>query len=190
MNGFIKKKTNEFIRLNIKLGFSDVKRTIGRIEDITYSIDSVLDQTHFLTAVLESNQEKYKEHLVDCTSPESCQTNLGHEELDYYLKQELNKLGISANEDSFTIDELEAADSKLDKILEELNSLKNGQEVIYEDLRAEIEELRNLYFLGKKNWRQLFKGKISEMIVSGIISETVSKKIVSYFKDEVIKLIA
>ena len=44
-----------------------------------------------------------------------------------------------------------------------------------EILRIEIEELKNLYVLGKKNWKQLLLGKTGEMVSSGIVSEEVSK---------------
>ena len=39
---------------------------------------------------------------------------------------------------------------KLDKILSDLQTLKNGQQIIYEDLKEEIESLKELYILGKK----------------------------------------
>jgi hypothetical protein len=79
--------------------------------------------------------------------------------------------------EEFTEDEIEMLNAKLDGVLEDLSKLKAGQEVIYTDVLKEIEELKYLYSLGKKNWRQLFKGKFIEMAASGLVSETVSKRI-------------
>ena len=56
--------------------------------------------------------------------------------------------------------------------------LKKGQELIYNDLLNEIEELKELYFLGKKNWKQLLAGKIIEMVTGGVLNETVSKELI------------
>lgn len=42
----------------------------------------------------------------------------------------------------------------------------------------EEQELDNLYFLGRKNRKEIFIGKFTEMTMAGIISETVSKGII------------
>jgi hypothetical protein len=53
-----------------------------------------------------------------------------------------------------------------------------GQEIIYDDIIDGIEELKNLYFIGKKNWYQNLAGKSLEMVASGVVSETISKKLI------------
>jgi predicted DNA-binding protein (MmcQ/YjbR family) len=70
----------------------------------------------------------------------------------------------------------------LQKILESLNTLKVGQEITYNDLFEEFEELKDLYFLNKKHWTEIFIGKLSEMVAGGIVSETVSKQIIKLIK--------
>ncbi|HEY4064129.1 MAG TPA: hypothetical protein VGM30_19620 [Puia sp.] len=86
----------------------------------------------------------------------------------------------------FTFEEMKTANAGLDamikKILEEFNILKLGQEAIWTDIRNDIEELKSLYSLGKKNWWQLLIGKLTEMTTSGIISETLSKTILDSLK--------
>ena len=64
-------------------------------------------------------------------------------------------------------------------IVEDLKLLKLGQEVIYDDLLSELNELKEYYFLEKSSWKQLMLGKLTEMIAGGVISETVSKEIVN-----------
>ena len=41
-------------------------------------------------------------------------------------------------------------------------------------------EVCKLYHIGKKNWVSLLSIKLTEMISSGIISETISKSIIDY----------
>ena len=87
--------------------------------------------------------------------------------------------------EAFTFEEMQSANVKLDKVLEEIQKLKAGQEVIWTDIRQDIEELKALYSLGKKTWRQLLVGKITEMVASGVVSDTLSKAIEDMFKPEV-----
>ena len=89
----------------------------------------------------------------------------------------------------FTPDERQAADAKLDALLKEVQLLKVGQEAIWTDIRKDIEELKALYFLGKKNWRQLLLGKLTEMTASGVVSDTISKWAEEMFKSGISTLL-
>lgn len=71
---------------------------------------------------------------------------------------------------------------KLDQILEELAKVHAANEAIWTDMKADFEELRNLYGLNKKTWRQLLIGKIAEWTAGGVVSETISKGIVDFIK--------
>jgi len=90
-------------------------------------------------------------------------------------KMIIEKLGKRTNHEReyFTETDKLVLNSKIDEVLENLSSLKAGQEVLFEELT----ELKSMYLLSKKNWRQLFIGKLNEMVASGIISEVVSKRI-------------
>jgi len=71
-------------------------------------------------------------------------------------------------------------DHVMEKMMAEFETLKLGQEVIWTDMKKELEELKELYHLSKKNWRQLLIGKFTEMIAAGVVNETISKKIVEF----------
>jgi len=59
-------------------------------------------------------------------------------------------------------------DKKLDLILEKLELLDTGHEVLFE----EIEELRDLYGkLNKKNWIELLKGKLLDISISQLLDK-------------------
>ncbi len=81
--------------------------------------------------------------------------------------------------DTFSEREIMDYSEKLDKIINDLDELKIGHEAIYDGLCEEIEQLKNLFFLGKRNWKQLLAGKTIEMVTGGIISETVSKELIN-----------
>ena len=79
--------------------------------------------------------------------------------------------------DEFTDEEKLTTDEKLDRVIADMTLLKYGQEAIWTDIRADIEELKSLYLLGKKNWRQLLLGKVTEWVAAGLVSDVVCKQI-------------
>ncbi len=174
----IKKISEKFIQRYLNGRISKYAEIIEAARTQLYDIDNQLDKIKFLNIILEGNNKTYDRHKPNCQSPENCDVNFAHESISYFLVQELNRLGVQLNEDTFTVDEKDIADSKLDKILKDLEDLKMGHQIIYDDLLKEMNELRELYFLGKKKWHQLFTVKCIEMVTGGIISETVSKQII------------
>ncbi len=156
------------------------KGTLESVNEELDSIDSILDKIKFINVIIEANNKTLIVHKLKCANPK-CTQDFEHGNIQYFLTQELNRLGVHLNEDTFTDEEKEKSESKLDQILKSLNDLKMGQEIIYEDLLKEINDLRELYFLGKRKWHQLFLGKCVDMVASGIASETVSKQIVDEF---------
>lgn len=175
----------KFIRNYLQGSITDYDEIIEAAKMKVYEIDNQYDKIKYLNLILEGNNVAYEIHKPSCKNPVDCPTNLAHEAVTYFLAQELSGLGVQLNNDTFTRQEKTSSESKLDQIIEEMEKLKMGQEVIYEDLKKELEELKELYFLGKKKWNQLFLGKCLEMVASGVISETVSKQLIVTFNKTV-----
>lgn len=83
----------------------------------------------------------------------------------------------------------EKLDRMAERLKEEMDVLKSGQELIYTDILSELDELRQYYNLPKKTWRQLLAGKLGEMVVGGVVSETLSKRIAEFINPAVEKLL-
>jgi predicted transcriptional regulator len=79
----------------------------------------------------------------------------------------------------FTEQEKKEMNAKIDKILDEVEKIQTGNEIIWTNMKEDLEELKGMYYLNKKNWRQLMTGKLSEMVASGIVSETISLRLAS-----------
>jgi hypothetical protein len=94
------------------------------------------------------------------------------------LKKDLKKLNISFPNDSFSHDQKEFVNNIVDEIILDLQNQFNDQSEKLEKIISELEELKHLHIIGKKNWKQQLIGKLTEMTVSGIISETVSKPLI------------
>lgn len=170
-------------------GVSRYEEVLDAAKSDVYGIDNPADKIKYLNFILDRNNKDYAKHKLVCQNPENCSHNYAYGSIEYYLTQELNRLGVHFNDDTFTEEEKEQAETKLDKILRDLNDIKLGQQVIYEDLTKEINELRDLYFLGKKKWYQLFIGKSIDMVASGVVSETISKQIIEEVKKNLPTLI-
>jgi hypothetical protein len=180
MSPYIQSLAEDIASRYIERGIGDENKLIAKVRNEVYEIKSEQDKLGLLTIVLEANETEYQRHLKDeCTDPKLCGTNKKHHRVAYYLQQELKELGVNINADHFTWDEKTQCNAQLDELVENLttsNQLLNEQ---IEILRNEIEELKNLYVLGKKNWKQQFAGKVSEMIFSGVISELTAKPIIN-----------
>ena len=173
---------------NIDSGYDNYKTAIANVKREANDINSKLDRIRFYNIHIDLVNEKYNAHLKVCKNPDNCQNNEEYEAIIYFLRQELEENGILFNNDVFTVEEKSGQDERLDKILKEIQELKLGNQIIYDDLLTEISELKEFYFLGKKKWHQLFAGKFVDMAVSGIVSETISKQIIESLKPEFIKL--
>ena len=63
---------------------------------------------------------------------------------------------------------------KLDEILDQAQKANLGNEILFE----EMEELKFAYDkLNKKNWGQLFKGKLFDLLIKQVINEDLAKRI-------------
>jgi hypothetical protein len=186
---YIKKRADSFVSQFILDGVSNSKEVIAQAKTEVYDIDDQLDKSVFLQTVLTANEDEYQKHLKTCKQPETCNRNYEHETISYFLNQELDRIGIRSNEDQFTFEDKVIAESKLDEILSEIKKVKAEQSEEFRKIKDELEELKDLYLLGKKKWYQLLIGKGFEMVLSGVVSETIGHKIVTTVATEVPKLI-
>lgn len=138
-------------------------------------------KVQFIETVMCEVKKEYNEHLSDCTSIEDCPYNLFYERVIFFL----NELRLNHSE-NLTEQEFKEVDiiryrTGIDEILNKLNEIQLGQQFTYDDFYDQFEELKTYFFINKKSWNQMLGGKLLEMVAAGVISETVSKQIVSVF---------
>ena len=105
-----------------------------------------------------------------------------------FQKEVFSESTIYKNHDErFTDSERQAVSRSLEAISKQLQELKFGQELIYNDLSDDIESLKNLMkFLSKKDWFQLFKGKLLDAGL-GTLSGQAFEIILKTFSNQGIK---
>lgn len=155
------------------------KSFISEVGSELLTLGTQSDKLNFLSIIKKSVETENNVHKEKCKTV-NCDTEKGHLKTIYYLKTLIQENRIVERlDDTFTEREKIDYTAKLDKIINDIDELKKGHEIIYDGLSEEIEELKNLFFLGKRNWKQLLAGKTVEMVTGGIISETVSKELIA-----------
>lgn len=179
----ISQKAKDFCNHNIV----DLITLDSVIEKSITELDSffeLADKLHFLNSVHDIHFKDLQGHEVHCNicrkKPDQCE----YKATRYFLHRIVTEIKkIQSQSESFDESELKKVQEKLDKILRDLELIKDGQEITYDDFSQEFSELKSCTHLGKKKWRQMLLGKMVEMTMSGIISQTVSKNILNEFKD-------
>lgn len=174
MNTFILKKAKKDI---YEHSFDDPTIMIEVARESLEDIDEKIDKIAYLQHILENNEMKLQEHLKVCKGGEECDTNYAHNKVTYYLSQELTRLD-AVPTDAFSADDKERAETQLKDIQEQLSKLMAGQEVLFN----ELDEMKQYFFLGKKKWTQLLMGKLTEMVVGGIVAEYSAKPLLEAVK--------
>jgi len=177
----------ETIRNLKHLCSTDARKLKNRLTEDLVDFYRPADKIRIVESLLNLTREESIKHSKICENPNSCSKSRNLTLTEFYLIQELEILGVNTGQEIFNNSEQTDISNKLDDILNEIALLKLGQELTYDDLKEEIEELKTLFFLSKKNWKQLLLGKIADMTIAGIISESVSKKLIEILKNEVLK---
>ncbi len=186
MDKILVERINRIFNYQINNG-STVKKFIERIDEELILFKNISEKEKFLLMFCEKIKQERDEHEKTCDDPDYCKKSILLKESEYFVSQRLeeNSFIHFKEMDFFSKEEKAVLNKKIDDLLFEVKILKMGQELIYNDLYTEFEDLKNLYFIGKKNWKQVFLGKLSEMVLSGVIDETISKKIIHLIKEQI-----
>jgi hypothetical protein len=75
---------------------------IQRVKEKLSEIDSSYDKIRFINTVLERCNSDYTRHRPDCINPTNCQQNYAYSSVQYFLTQELSRLGVKLKDDALT----------------------------------------------------------------------------------------
>lgn len=157
------------------------KEFISEVRTQLYEYRKNVHKLEFLDYLLTLLKQDFDKHLEVCQYKNEkgvCSVNKNYENSLFFIQNERDEIIESLPTTEFNLKERSEINESLQKILEDLNKIKIGQEFTYDDLVQELNELKEFYFLNKKNWSQMLIGRLTEMVASGVISETLSKEIV------------
>ncbi len=174
---FVEKEAGDFY-LNLYNNSYD-----NNLENLNSSLESKLsdfkrdrDKLDFLKVLRKKSIEEKKKHIENgCIG---CSFEKEHDIGIFVIEQVIDSINDyysfePKSDDTFTIDDESELHSKLNDILERLEKQHYGQQVIFD----EIEELKDHFNLGKKNWFQLAKGKLMDIVISKALSSSGAQEI-------------
>jgi hypothetical protein len=153
---------------------------ISELKSELYKYRKIPHRLEFVEYILFKLKMGSDLHLIECSARDKtkCSTNINYENALFFVQNEKEELLEQMLPSDFNNIEKENTNRNLQEIIADINLIKLGQELTYDDFIKEFNELKDLYYLNKKNWTQLLIGKLTEMTASGIISETICKQIV------------
>jgi hypothetical protein len=168
-----------------KYEFDEDKSYEDFIQSVRLQLHEYRKEPHkleFVDHLMTLLKKDYDKHLTTCSYPKekgTCPTNFKYENCLFFIQNERDEIIENLQGIEFTMPERNDINESLQKIIADLELIKMGQELTYDDLVDELNELKEFYFLNKKNWSQMLIGKLLEMVASGVISEATSKAIVA-----------
>ena len=140
-----------------------------------YDFNRDRDKLDFLKILRVLSISVKEEHMKTCNGCDfDEEINIGIFAIDQEI-DEINQFYTYEPKpaDSFTVEQESELHNKLNSILEKLEKQGLGQEIIFE----EIEDLKNHFIIGKKNWFQLLKGKVVDLTLKKVLNKTIVKEI-------------
>ncbi|NDI97755.1 hypothetical protein GWA97_01520 [Flavobacterium sp. LaA7.5] len=164
----------------ITVSLSNIKNEISS-KLLDFNRDS--DKLEFLSVARKNISEERIKHEKQCTG---CSKSQDYETILFCLEQEYDdikkyfKYEVPDENQFSTLEEINII-TKLNEVLENLSELRMGQEVIFN----EIDDLKQHFNLGKKNWFDLLKGKLISLCAEKVIEEAIAKKVYNSLAKEV-----
>jgi len=155
-----------------------------------YDFNRDRDKLDFLKIIRHKSVIDKEEHMKKCSG---CSYGEEREIGIFAIDQEIDDINSlyvyeAKSDNQFSVEEETELHNKLNDILDKLEKQGFGQEIIFE----EIEDLKNHFNLGKKNWFQLFKGKVFDLTLKKVIEKTFAQEIYNKLSEgfeQVVKMI-
>lgn len=180
----IQEQASEFYRDSAYVyRHTDYKPFIESVRSNLYEYRKIAHKIEFIDTLINRMKQEYDEHLLVCKFPLTCDKNKFYKNSLFFLQEEVDDLEQQLPSTEFSRTQKQETVMALNTLIADLNTLKAGQQVTYEDLMQEFKDLRDFLYLDKANFTQLLLGKITEMAAGGIVSETISKSLLDLIKD-------
>lgn len=164
-------------------GFGHYKPFVNEAKTAIHDYHKVAHKIEFIDEIIIILKRNFDSHMLVCQSPKTCPTNKFYENTLFFLEEKIEELEQQLPVSDFNRIQKQQVLVALDALVADLNNLKTGQQITYDDLMQEFKDLRDFLYLDKANFTQLLLGKITEMAAGGIVSETVSKSLLDVVRE-------
>ena len=172
----VEKEADKFFRRLYKNGkVNNLENLKDHVTTKLYDFNRDRDKLDFLKIIRQKSIEDRDKHMKSCSG-------CGYEEERkigiFAIDQEIDDINRfytyePKTDDEFSVEQESELHNKLNDVLEKLEKQGFGQQIIFE----EIEDLKNHFKLGKKNWFQLLKGKVVDLTLKKVLDKTIVQDI-------------
>jgi predicted RNA-binding protein with EMAP domain len=153
----------------------DLENIKSSLTSKLYNFNRDRDKLDFLKILRVKAIEDKEEHMKSCSG---CGYDKARDIAVFAIDQEVDDINRyysyePKSDDEFSTEQEADLHNKLNNILEKLEKQGFGQQIIFE----EIEDLKNHFNLGKKNWFQLLKGKVVDLTLKKVLDKTIVQEI-------------
>ncbi len=187
----VEKEADRFFNRLYRNGKTNTLENLkSHITSKLYDFNRNRDKLDFLKIIRQKSVDDRDEHMKKCNG---CgygeERNIGIFAIDQEI-DDINRFYSfePKSEDEFTSEQESELHNKLNDILNKLEQQGFGQQIIFD----EIEDLKNHFKLGKKNWFQLLKGKVVDLTLKKVLNKTIVQEIYNQLSDgfeQVVKMI-
>jgi len=174
----IEKQAEEFADYLYNAGDNNRLEDIeSRLSDKLYYLKRDRDKLDFLKILRNHTLNEKIDHEKDCAT-KNCGFSRARDTGIFLIDQEVDEIKeyytfSPKKEEEFNSEEESQLHSKLNEIIDKLEKQGYGQEILFQ----EIEDLKNHFDLGKRNWFQLLKGKLFDLGVEKILEHDKIKEL-------------
>lgn len=157
-------------------------RFLDDVDSKLLDLSSERHRIKLLNNLIGIVKEENSKHKEKCPTDENqCQVSMHYNDMIFYLKERLSEYGI-ISDDEFSADDKFEYVERLDRIIDSLDGVLAGQQLLYAQILEEIDELKKLMFLTKKSWKNLFTGTVIDWVGGGLTGQIVSENILPHME--------
>lgn len=178
----VEREAVNFFDRKLYTGLNSLNSIKLRIEEKIYDFNRDRDKLDFLKILYDKTIEAKEKHSKNCTCSFDESRNIGLFAIEQEIES-INKYFIPETKpnDSFSVFEESNIHLRLNEMVENLEKLGFGQEIIFN----EIDDLKNHFRIGKHNWFQLLKGKLFDIGLAYGVEKLVLEEMYSDLAKEV-----
>ena len=122
-----------------------------------------------LRELVQASQYRHQQHCTDAERSE-CRFNKFYKVVLFYLKNELDYQEKDLPFVYFKRQERRELEQNIEDMMDQMPTLQGIDRRNFMKLRLELNEMKSYNFLDKKNWKQLFLGKVKTLENSRILT--------------------
>lgn len=153
-----------------------------------------VDQALIIPRFIKSATEEKVKHDAVCQedNPMDCDTSKNWQRMIYVFESLLQEITNSSNAFSndsfFNASEIESLKSKLEELNTAISISRAENEARFAEVLFELEDLKTHLFDRKKNFKDLFAGRLVRLVAEDVLNKTIVSKITNSIFEDLPKL--